>query len=116
MVTAFWVIFINLTCSFSALLSSANHGLARHSAQREGGVHMTRLYLIPSTGFKENFVRFSADFSTAEDNGDHGRKKGSSADCADLKAWPSLRVRCSRRFNKESRNAGNEERNFRDRR
>ena len=30
-------------------------------------VHIDALVLIPSTGFKENFLRFSADFFTAED-------------------------------------------------
>ena len=59
MVIMFWVIFINLTCSFrvcASVLSAESVVALRFLPLR---LHIEALVLIPSTGFKENFLRFS---------------------------------------------------------
>ena len=62
MVITFWVIFINLIYSFSALLPARTRACPPSLARRR--VHIDALVLIPSTGFKENFLRFSGTLTT----------------------------------------------------
>ena len=62
MVITFWVIFINLTYSFSALLSTPTTGLPA-VASREGGCTLRSLLLDPFYGVQGKFLKIFGGIS-----------------------------------------------------